>query len=55
MTATPIYTATALHLAGTYGKQAVRAGFRDLFPRCGCGRFLTRDGGCGRCDKAVVA
>ena len=47
----PTAYAAALHLAGTYGRQAVRAGFRDLFPRCGCGRFLPETGDCGRCDR----
>lgn len=52
---TPIYTATALALAGTHARQAaVRASFRPWFPRCGCGRFLRCDGGCARCDGAVA-
>ena len=45
--------AAALHLAGTHARQAVRAGLRDVAPRCGCGRFLSASGACGRCDGAA--
>ena len=44
----------ARHLAGVRARQAVRASFRPWFPRCGCGRFLTSAGACGRCDGAVA-